>query len=81
MYDYTFFFVQLSVRENLTVVFKQLVFVMITTSENQLSKGCSASTGFIAGMRATFFCLYPDIPYPKLVLVKDKIVKTYSPRL
>ena len=26
MYDYTFFFVQLSVRENLTVVFKQLVF-------------------------------------------------------
>lgn len=34
---------------------------------------------------ATFFklpiLLLWDIPYPGLVLVKDKIVKTYSPRL
>ncbi len=48
MYDRTFFYIQLSVRENLTVVFKQLVlFYDDKGLENLLAKGCPASIGFL----------------------------------
>ena len=81
MYDCTFFIVQLSVRENLTVVFKPLVFCDDKTLRKLAVERLLRINRLHCRDAGDLFCLYPDIPYPKLVLVKDKIVKTYSPRL